>query len=280
MNSLESVAIKIRRHGGPGQWNLQATLSVALSLRLDGNEVVNMSGENLGVHLAKQVGSMTLRDMATCIDDVTLVERPQPSLPDLESVKVDSTTVAYLAIGAARYCDNRRREGKPVTWRDGGEVEFMAAVTGSPAVRYVEWLFDKHSDEWSGVFAYDVAEPLGAALAEALMDGASVSDQEACRLAEKIFDDALSITESSPPDIQSMEGPARACLFFEELLASVETVSGIAEKHGENALVTLIYLQGAIANGGQIEALSDDPIHLIVGTLPNAHEWVNHIQVV
>jgi hypothetical protein len=79
----------------------------------------------------------------------------------------------------------------------------------------------------------------------------------------------------------SLHQAAQASRFVEELLASVETLGGIAEEHGADGLAFLFYLQAAILNGSFVEAdqAKAGPLEL-VKTLPSAGDWMKHIQFV
>ncbi|MFT4510552.1 hypothetical protein [Caballeronia sp. 15711] len=72
----------------------------------------------------------------------------------------------------------------------------------------------------------------------------------------------------------SASGAAGAQLFFEELLASVESLSAIAEQHGPAVLAQLMYLQSAIAKGTHIELYPAEATALgFVCALPSGERW-------
>jgi hypothetical protein len=69
-----------------------------------------------------------------------------------------------------------------------------------------------------------------------------------------------------------------ASLFMQELLGSVETLTGIAEEHGPRTLADLMYLQAAILEGGLIENHPEDSaVMQIVSGLPSAARWTKFI---
>ena len=71
---------------------------------------------------------------------------------------------------------------------------------------------------------------------------------------------------------------ALATEFFNELLDSVETLSGIGELHGDGTLVDLMYLQNAIMTGGYIDNHRDESRVLeIAQALPSGERWAKFI---
>lgn len=81
--------------------------------------------------------------------------------------------------------------------------------------------------------------------------------------------------------IASLHRAGQASRFVEELLASVETLGGVAEEHGVEGLAFLFYLQAAIVNGSFVDADEKGaPLIELVKRMPSAGEWVKHIQFV
>lgn len=88
---------------------------------------------------------------------------------------------------------------------------------------------------------------------------------------------------------QAMEGegalehdadPEGAKLFFFELLASVETLYGIAEKHGLRTLVDLMYLQQAILKGETVEVWpGETEVGTVIQSLPSADRWFRYTEL-
>ncbi|MCI0152395.1 hypothetical protein KNO81_42130, partial [Paraburkholderia sediminicola] len=81
--------------------------------------------------------------------------------------------------------------------------------------------------------------------------------------------------------IVKMQRSVLASRFTSELLASVESVSAIADQHGVAVLAILFYLQAAINNETyvEIDAPEMGAVELI-STLPSADEWMKHVQIV
>lgn len=76
-------------------------------------------------------------------------------------------------------------------------------------------------------------------------------------------------------------GAAQAGKFFDELLDTFETLTGIADVYGDRTLSDCLYLQQAILKGGFLDyETSDDSCVLdVVGQLPSRDEWRTFIQV-
>ena len=74
--------------------------------------------------------------------------------------------------------------------------------------------------------------------------------------------------------------PDWAMLFMQELLDSVETLSGIAEQHGARTLADLMYLQYAILSGGFIDHYpGESKVLEIASGLPSGGRWLEFIAV-
>lgn len=72
----------------------------------------------------------------------------------------------------------------------------------------------------------------------------------------------------------------KAVLFMQELLDSVETLTGISEEHGPRTLSDLMYLQLAILKGGFIDHYPDESKVLdIARGLPSGEQWAQFIKV-
>ena len=73
-----------------------------------------------------------------------------------------------------------------------------------------------------------------------------------------------------------------ASLFMQELLDSVETLSGIADEHGSRTLADLFYLHSAILERGHIELIEGDNSKVmdIAKSLPSGSYWANFIETV
>lgn len=86
---------------------------------------------------------------------------------------------------------------------------------------------------------------------------------------------------SSITDAQKLAGFDRVRLFMQELLDSVETLTGIAEEHGPRTLADLVHLQSAILSGGFIDHYQDhdeSQVLKIVSSLPSGKQWAKYIK--
>lgn len=68
--------------------------------------------------------------------------------------------------------------------------------------------------------------------------------------------------------------------FMQELLDSVETLSGIADQHGARTLADLMFLQNAILSGGFIDCYpGESKVRDIACGLPSGEQWTKFIKV-
>ncbi len=73
---------------------------------------------------------------------------------------------------------------------------------------------------------------------------------------------------------------ALARQFMQELLDSVETLSGIADTHGSRTLADLMYLQNAILSGNYIEQYpGESSVREIATSLPSGARWAKYIEL-
>ncbi|MDD5300560.1 MAG: hypothetical protein PHD65_08710 [Gallionella sp.] len=80
--------------------------------------------------------------------------------------------------------------------------------------------------------------------------------------------------------LDEVSGKHAAAMFFQELLDSVETLTGIAVEHGSRTLADLMYLQNAILIGGFIDYYPDESKVLeIARVLPSGEQWSKFIKV-
>ena len=76
------------------------------------------------------------------------------------------------------------------------------------------------------------------------------------------------------------DGLIAADLFFQELLDSVETLTGIADEHGPRTLADLMYLQHAILKNGFIDHYpGESKVLEIARALPSGERWTKFIKV-
>ena len=94
-------------------------------------------------------------------------------------------------------------------------------------------------------------------------------------------DARLSLGLEVPPSGQDAEtGPEAATLFMEELLASVESLTELADMHGARTLADLVYLQQAILKGGFIDHYpGESKVLEVVKELPSHQRWVGFIEL-
>lgn len=91
-------------------------------------------------------------------------------------------------------------------------------------------------------------------------------------------DDAM--VEGLTVDERKARGHDQAKLFMQELLNSVETLTGIAEQHGASTLANLMYLHSAILEDGFIDCYPNECKVLdIARSLPSGDLWVKFIKV-
>ena len=70
-----------------------------------------------------------------------------------------------------------------------------------------------------------------------------------------------------------------ATQFHKELMASVETLSAVAEVYGAQTIADIVYLQNAILTNGRIDSdKSVSAIEGVVSGLPSAERWMKYIQ--
>lgn len=77
---------------------------------------------------------------------------------------------------------------------------------------------------------------------------------------------------------RKIAGYNRATLFMEELLDSVETLTGIAEQYGARTLADLMYLHSAILSGNFINHIPlESSVLEFASSLPSGERWVKFI---
>lgn len=92
----------------------------------------------------------------------------------------DPLTLAYVALGAGRALDARKRTGCQTA---GGELEFISdVITHAPLLDAMATDRDFHA-----VFVYEVAEPFGEQLADHLLDGNDATADFVNALASKLI---------------------------------------------------------------------------------------------
>ena len=75
-------------------------------------------------------------------------------------------------------------------------------------------------------------------------------------------------------------GAEKAALFFSELLASCESLQGVAEAFGNRTLSDLMYLQNAILTGTQIDVWPGETrVGEVLVTLPSSELWLGYTKL-
>jgi len=148
-------------------------------------------------------------------------------------------------------------------------------------VLYFTWVGDEEGTEFSERITEED-------LANAIVDGNTITisdpdgdfDIQLYRLAPVEINLAPPSTASQDDEERKAQGHDRARLFLQELLDSVETLSGIAEQHGARTLADLMYLQNAILSGGFIDHYPEESkVFEIASGLPSGGQWSKFIAV-
>ena len=137
-----------------------------------------------------------------------------------------------------------------------GSITNVDKPNGDPEIEVL--LFTWIGDEEATEFSESITEE---DLANAIVDGNTITisdpdgdfDIQLYRLAPVEIDPAPPSSASQDDEVRKAQGKSSASLFMQELLDSVETLSGIAEQHGARTLADLMYLQIAILSGGFID---------------------------
>jgi len=100
-----------------------------------------------------------------------------------------------------------------------------------------------------------------------------------------VGDDAFEVIKQlmigrTPRHIVELKDGEDAKLFMQELLESVETLTGIADEYGARTLADLMYLQQVILSGGFIDHRTGESNVLeIASALPSGKKWTTFIKV-
>ena len=86
---------------------------------------------------------------------------------------IDPLDIAYLALGAKTALEARL---ELVELRGGGEMEYIGEVIQYAPL--LERIYREIEDEWIGVWAYDVCEPVGEIIGARLLAGEPVAEQD------------------------------------------------------------------------------------------------------
>lgn len=164
-----------------------------------------------------------------------------------------------------------------------GSITNVDEPNGDPEneVLLFTWIGDEEGTEFSERITEED-------LANAIVDGNTIKindpngdfDIQLYRLAPVAIDQAPPSSASQDDELRKAQGKSSARLFMQELLDSVETLSGIAEQHGARTLADLMFLQNAILSGGFIDHYPGESNVLeIASGLPSGRRWSKFIAV-
>lgn len=164
-----------------------------------------------------------------------------------------------------------------------GSITNVDKPNGDPEneVLLFTWIGDEEATEFSESITEED-------LANAIVDGNTIKindpngdfDIQLYRLAPVEIDPAPPSSASQDDEVRKAQGKSSASLFMQELLDSVETLSGIAEQHGARTLADLMFLQNAILSGGFIDHYPGESNVLeIASGLPSGRRWSKFIAV-
>jgi hypothetical protein len=164
-----------------------------------------------------------------------------------------------------------------------GSITNVDEPNGDPEneVLLFTWIGDEEGTEFSERITEED-------LANAIVDGNTIKindpngdfDIQLYRLAPVAIDLAPPSSASQDDEVRKAQDHDRARLFMQELLDSVETLSGIAEQHGARTLADLMYLQNAILSGGFIDHYpGESKVLEIASGLPSGGQWSKFIAV-
>jgi hypothetical protein len=164
-----------------------------------------------------------------------------------------------------------------------GNIANRDEPTGDPdnEVLYFTWVGDEEGTEFSeSITEEDLANAIVNGNTITISDPDGDFDIQLYRLAPVEINLAPPSTASQDDEERKAQGHERARLFMQELLDSVETLSGIAEQHGARTLADLMYLQNAILSGGFIDHYpGESKVLEIASGLPSGGQWSKFITV-
>ena len=156
-----------------------------------------------------------------------------------------------------------------VTVDDGVMLTGITAeeLTGNPSNQIVRFTWTDGEYDYS-----DILTEGGIAL--------GVFDSDGKFIAENSDGEETVIRFYAIESLNDLSGKQVATTFFQELLDSVESLTGIVETHGTRTLADLMYLQNAILSGGFIDHYPDESKVLeIASALPSGERWSTFIKV-
>lgn len=112
-------------------------------------------------------------------------------------------------------------------------------------------------------------------LVDTLLEDGEVDYEKTCWFGP----DGLPLVDGNTAVEQKAKSAELSAKFMQELLDTVETLTGIAEEHGPRTLADLMYLQLAILEGGFIDHYPDESKVLdITRGLPSGEQWAKFIK--
>ena len=164
-----------------------------------------------------------------------------------------------------------------------GNITNVDEPNGDPEneVLYFTWVGDEEGTEFSErITEEDLANATVNGNIITINDPDGDFDIQLYRLAPVEINLAPPSTTPQYDEEHQAQGHDRAKLFMQELLDSVETLTGIAEQHGARTLADLMYLQYAILSGGFIDHFPvESKVLEIVRGLPSSEAWLKYIAV-
>lgn len=164
-----------------------------------------------------------------------------------------------------------------------GNITNRDEPTGNPEneVLHFTWVGDEQGTEYSeSITEEDLANAIVNGNTITISDPDGDFDIQLYRLAPVEINLAPPPNVSLVDEVRKAKGNDCARLFMQELLDSVETLSGIAEQHGARTLADLMYLQIAILSGGFIDHYpGESKVLEIASGLPSGEQWSKFIAV-
>jgi hypothetical protein len=164
-----------------------------------------------------------------------------------------------------------------------GNITNRDEPTGNPEneVLHFTWVGDEQGTEFSeSITEEDLANAIVNGNTITISDPDGDFDIQLYRLAPVDINLAPPSTASQGAEERNTNNQDWATLFMQELLDSVETLSGIAEQHGARSLADLMYLQNAILSGGFIDHCpGESKVLEIASGLPSGEQWSKFIAV-
>ena len=164
-----------------------------------------------------------------------------------------------------------------------GNITNRDEPTGNPEneVLYFTWVGDEQGTEFSeSITEEDLANSTVKGNTITISDPDGDFDIQLYRLAQVDINLAPPYTASQGAEEHNTNNQDWATLFMQELLDSVETLTGIAEQHGARTLADLMYLQNAILSGGFIDHYpGESKVLEIASGLPSGGQWSKFIAV-